>query len=144
MGWVKEQDKSLVAKWVELLDGDPSDTDKPTHTDPVLGAAADLILWKLKKCKRNEKQNEKEVRLEWIKTSKKEDDILSVVSPYPWKELAQLRKAADHQGSWHFRPVYHSDKCLDEFFGENWYFETMHGFDSVADFRKWLRSKECL
>jgi len=34
-----------------------------------------------------------------------------------------------------------SDDAVGEIFGRNWYYETLHGFRGVIEFRQWLEEK---
>ena len=84
------------------------------------------------------------VGLVWHKKSdRREDDILSVYERPVCREILQLRRPANSgkNCSWYVRSCLLSDSAVDEIFGKKWYYETLHGFKSVLDFRRWLGEK---
>jgi hypothetical protein len=91
---------------------------------------------------------------DWIRTEKGADSILSIT--HASREVAQLRRPGkkpvrkywaisdlSKQGEWSLHPVHLTDDILNDLFGVNWRSETYNGFITVADFRRWLKGKEC-
>lgn len=83
-------------------------------------------------------------KLIWHKKSdKREDDILLVYSWPNFRELLQLRRLAQDKKNqkWHVRSCSIDDNNTCEVFGDKWYYETLHGFDTVREFCNWLEEK---
>lgn len=88
----------------------------------------------------------KEVRLEWLPGT----SILQIFPYYKHTHIAELRKNKlkywEHGDlpTWTLHPVSINDDVIYEYFGEKFYNKTCHGFDTVDEFRNWLKEKECL
>mgnify|MGYP003978242647 CR=1 FL=1 len=97
----------------------------------------------------------KKIRFEWVNTDDKSDDFLSIISEEAMCEVAQLRKSPkssaiwgdyyrNQDRTWCIHPTGMTDVTLDELFGQNWYYETYGGFETVEKFKAWARGKKCL
>ena len=84
------------------------------------------------------------VKLVWYKKQdNREDDILLVYSWPNFKELLQLRRPIEDKNNqkWHVRSCVIDDKEICKIFGDRWYYETLHGFNTVSEFCLWLEEK---
>ena len=95
----------------------------------------------------------KKIRTEWTQTPKGADSILSIISLETGREIAQLRRPNGnwrrnqswiYERTWGFRPMTMTDDTINVLFGNNWYYESYSGFDTVEGFRNWAREKQCL
>lgn len=99
----------------------------------------------------------KNVQFEWIQTSYQAENYLSIRAGSPVREVAQLRKQqkienlpwsqryrnTNSDRNWHLHPSGMTDTEIDELFGQNWYYETYGGFETVREFKRWAKDKEC-
>ena len=84
------------------------------------------------------------VELVWHKKKdRREDDILSVYERPSCREMLQLRRPAGSSKScmWYVRNCLLSDAAIDDVFGKNWYYETLHGFKDTTEFQQWVEEK---
>ncbi len=101
----------------------------------------------------------KRVRTEWKDVGKYTgvDSVLSIKSADTGVEIAELRRSSSGYGrndyhdcphrygktSWQFRPTHPSNDTLVEHLGEQWFYETLHGFSRIKDFQDWIVRLEC-
>lgn len=101
----------------------------------------------------------KKIRFEWVNTDYGTDNYLSIISDETLREVAQLRKSPKFRDpgpcgpgiyyrhrdrTWGLHPSGLTDAAIDELFGENWYYETYGGFETVEKFKDYARRKGCL
>ncbi len=100
----------------------------------------------------------KNIQFEWVNTDYRADNYLLIKAGNPVCEIAQLRKQPkienlswhlryrnrENERNWYLHPTGITDTEIDELFGQNWYYETYAGFETVKKFKDWARSKECL
>ena len=77
------------------------------------------------------------------KKDKREDDVLSVYSWPKAKEMLQLRRLSENKNAqrWQVRSCMLADDEICEIFGARWFYETLHGFESVSEFETWIEEK---